>query len=109
MTAPAVAAFAGGGVGFVVGTIFGALALSKKSSLNSVCQDKVCPASEQPTINTMLTDATVSTIGLVVGVVGLGAGITLFATSGGSSSSQAGVRVEPRIGLGTMGLGGTFQ
>lgn len=108
---PAYVALGVGGAGFVVGGIFGILALGKKSDLDDACPNKVCPsAAQQDTIDSGKTLGTVSTIGLVVGAVGVGAGVILLLSGGSSSSSKssASAKVQPLIGLGQAGVGGTF-
>jgi hypothetical protein len=110
----AIAMLATGGVGVVVGAIFGGLALSTKSTLNGECPSKTaCPASAQSDINGLSTKATVSTIGFGVGIVGAAVGVILLATSHGSETPQrppsaTGPRVSPWIGLGAAGLEGSF-
>jgi hypothetical protein len=110
---PAIVALGVGGVGIVVGTIFGIVALGTKSTLDGECPNKNCPSSaDQSTINSLGTQAWVSTIGFGVGIVGLGVGTVLLATSGSSSSASAktGTRphVTPYFGLTSAGLTGTF-
>jgi len=103
----AIGAFAVGGVGVIVGSVFGILALDTKSSLDSHCSNKVCPQSSQPDIDALGPRATVSTIGFGVGIVGLALGAVLLATSHGGVEAHA--ALTPWIGIGSAGLGGSFQ
>jgi hypothetical protein len=111
----AIAGFVVGGVGLAVGSVFGILALGTKSTLDSQCANKVCPASEQSDIDSLGTKATVSTIGFGVGIVGVAVGAVLLGISHGSGGATAAKlepprpKVSPWIGLGSAGLGGTFQ
>jgi hypothetical protein len=114
---PAIAAFAVGGAGLVVGTTFGILALSTKSTLNGECgPDKTaCPPAANSDISSLKTQATLSTIGFGVGIAGVAIGIILLATSHGSEapppappSPAASLRVSPWIGVGAAGLEGSF-
>jgi hypothetical protein len=103
-----------GGVGIAVGSILGIMALGTKSTLDSNCVDKVCPQAQQGNINSLGTQATISTIGFGVGIVGATVGVILLAVShGGGGASTGSVaptpQVSPWIGLGSAGLGGTFQ
>jgi hypothetical protein len=103
-----------GGVGVVVGSVFGVMALGSKSSLDSACPTKTtCPSSSQGTISALGTNATVSTIGFGVGIVGVVVGAILLATSHGSDAQPAPstptARLSPWLGLGAAGLEGTFQ
>lgn len=107
---PAYVSLGIGGAGLVVGTVFGIVAMGKKSDLEDACPNKVCPsAAQQDTIDSGKTMGTVSTVGLVIGAVGIGAGVILL-LSGGSSSSKASTspKVQPLVGLGQAGVGGTF-
>ena len=110
---PAFIALGVGVVGVAVGAIFGGIALGTKSTLDGECPNKNCPSSsDQSTINSLGTQAWVSTIGFGVGIVGLGVGTVLWATSGssGSASVKTGTRphVTPYFGLTSAGLTGTF-
>jgi len=110
---------AAGGVGLAVGSVFGVMALGTKSSLDSACSGKVCPQSSQSDIDSLGTQATISTIGFGVGIVGAALGVYFLVTSGrgGETAGAATARsaparsldVQPWIGLGSAGLGGTFQ
>jgi hypothetical protein len=82
---PAYVAFGVGGVGVVLGSVFGLMASSKKSDLDAACTAKICGADQQKTINDGKGFATVSTVGFVVGAVGLAVGTYLYLTAGPSS------------------------
>jgi hypothetical protein len=102
---PAYIAFGVGGAGVVVGTIFGALALGKKGSLNDACAQKICTPDRQNDIDTGKTFGTVSTVGFVVGAVGVVAGAVLFFTAGsGDGASSAARRLGPFAGVDARGL-----
>ncbi|MEO8877811.1 MAG: hypothetical protein ABI461_19615, partial [Polyangiaceae bacterium] len=70
---PAYIAFGVGVVGLGVGGVTGVLALSKKSTLDDACgaSKTSCPASSQSDIESAKTMGTVSTIGFIVGGVGV--------------------------------------
>jgi hypothetical protein len=111
---PAIAAFAVGGVGLVVGTVFGVLALGSKSTLDSECVNKTCASSAQSDIDSLSSKATVSTIGFGVGIAGVAVGAILLAVQHGGEKSAAAAQAprphwSPWIGAGTAGVGGTFQ
>jgi hypothetical protein len=110
----AIAGFAVGGVGLVLGSVFGILALGTKSTLDSHCVNKTCPASEQSDIDSLSTKSTVSTVGFGVGIAGVAVGALLLGLSHSHEGAAAKLepprpRVSPWIGLGSAGLGGTFQ
>jgi hypothetical protein len=108
-----------GGAGLVVGGVTGFLALGKKSDLKG-CVDTRCPSSQEDTLDSAKTMATVSTVGFAVGFVGVGVGVVMLLTGGGSNDatlakpqlarheSFAGVHVEPWLSNEQAGLRGTF-
>jgi hypothetical protein len=101
-----------GGVGLVVGTVFGVVALGKKSTLDSACPNKVCLPRSQSDINSLGTDATISTIGFGVGIVGVAVGTILLIVSHKSETAAIDPpkpHISPWLGMGTAGVGGTFQ
>jgi hypothetical protein len=80
-----------GGAGIALGSIFGALALGRRSTLDGACNPKSnCPLESQPDIDSLHTFATVSTVGFAVGGVGLATGLIVLVTS----KSQAGAEVK---------------
>jgi len=110
----AIASFVVGGVGIAVGSILGIMALGTKSTLDSHCVNKAClaPPSQQSNINSLGTQATISTVGFGVGVVGVAVGVILLAVSHGGSASTGSTppppQVSPWVGIGSAGVGGTF-
>jgi hypothetical protein len=107
----AITSFVVGGVGVVAGSIFGVMALSTKSSLDSVCGSNkmTCPGSSQSNINSLGTNATISTVGFGVGIVGVALGVIFLATSHGSEGGAASAGVRPWLGIGSAGLEGRFE
>jgi hypothetical protein len=112
---PAYLALGVGGAGIVVGTIFGILALGNKSSLDSDCPlgKDACPPDKQADVNSLNsslgTNALLSTLGLSIGVVGLGAGTYLFVSAKSDTGPKsARVEVRPWIGPGSAGWVGSF-
>jgi hypothetical protein len=107
-----------GGAGLVVGGVTGFLALGKKGDLKG-CESTKCPSSQQDTLDSAKSMATISTVGFTVGFVGVGLGVVLLLT-GNSSSARLGttkvakreplghVHVEPWIGTQSAGVSGTF-
>lgn len=95
-----------GAAGLVVGGVTGFLALGKASDLDSACRDGKCPSSEKDNVDSYKTMGTISTIGFIVGVVGVGAGVTLLLTAPKSERTTA--FVSPYLGPGSAGLTGRF-
>jgi hypothetical protein len=71
-------AFGLAGAGLAVGGVFGALALSSKSTLDGACSNNVCPRSMQDTHDELTRNATISTIGFVVGASVAAIGLALY-------------------------------
>jgi len=92
-------AYVAGGVGaagVLTFVIAGAMANSTYSSLKSDCNDGPCPPSRADDISSGRTQQTIANVGLVVGLVGIAAGTTLFFVSApDKSGSQASVVVGP--------------
>ncbi len=97
-----------GAVGLVGGSVFGLSAMSKKTALDKACTTKSnCPESSRADIDSMKTSATLSTVGFVLGVVGVGVGVVLL-VKGGSDRPPTSAWVQPTVGLGSVGLVGGF-
>jgi len=100
-------AFGVGGAGLVVGTALGIAALSAKSSIQQACPGKVCPPTEQSELSSAETKGTISTLGFIVGGVGVALGVTFYFahpfSSGGSTTT--GGYVQPYL----SGSGGGFR
>lgn len=108
---PAYVALGVGAIGVGLGTTFGLLALGKKGNLDDACgAAKQCGADQQDNIDTGKTFGTVSTVGFVIGAVGLVAGAYLFFTSGPSARAQTtgpsakAKTVSPYISVDHVGL-----
>jgi hypothetical protein len=102
---PAYVAWGVGAVGVGVGAIFGLMALGKKSDLDEACPNKVCPGGESSTIDSGKTLGTVSTIGFIVGGVGIGVGTYLFVAESNKKNTAT---VRPWLGVGSAGVSGRF-
>ncbi len=96
-----------GGAGLAVGAITGLLALGKHSDLKSSCASNgTCGADQQSSLDSFHTMGTISTVGFIVGVVGVGAGTVLLLTAPKQEPAHAGI--SPYIGLGSVGATGRF-
>jgi len=108
---PALIGFGVGAVGLGVGAITGAMSMSKASDIKKSCPGNQCPASEQSDIDSTKTLGTVSTVGFIVGGVGVAAGAVLLllrSPSGDSQPAAAKATVSPWIGIGSCGVNATF-
>jgi hypothetical protein len=76
-----------GGAGLVVGSVTGALVLSKKSSLG--CANNLCPVSDKSDVDGYNSMRTVSTVSFVVGGVLAATGVVLVLTAKPTCESVA--------------------
>jgi hypothetical protein len=111
---PAAIAFGVGAAGTGVGAVFGLLAFNKTTAAKDSCKDNVCP--DNPAVVKTRDQAVqygnVSTVGFIVGGVGVATGIVLLITSSGSSEPAPGETksawVRPWVGPGQAGVLGQF-
>lgn len=104
-------AYVAGGVGaagILTFIIAGAMSRSTYNDLESSCPNGVCPASEAGKIDSGKTQQTVANVGLVVGLLGAGAGVTLFVMDQKASSERAARHVKVVAGPASMSVRGTF-
>jgi hypothetical protein len=93
-----------GGVGLVLGTVVGLVAAGKKKDLEAEgCLDTHCYPTQQSDVDSYNSMRTVSTVGFIVGGVGIAAGVTLLLTA---PSRREGVALW--LGPSSAGLGGRF-
>jgi hypothetical protein len=107
---PAYVAYGVGGVGLVVGAVFGVMALGTKSTLTDACNPKTnCPASSQSDIDSLSTKAWVANGGFAVAILGAGIGTYLWLTADDAPKpASTGVRVTPYLAGTTAGLTASF-
>jgi hypothetical protein len=102
-------AFGVAGAGIAVGAVTGLMAVSGASTLSHECPDYRCPPSAHGDLDSTTTLGTVSTITFGVGIVAAVVGIyslSSHATPASSASSSA--TVSPLLGLGSLGVHGSF-
>jgi hypothetical protein len=99
-----------GAAGIVVGSVFGAMSWSKKSTIQESCDaGNGCPVEAAGEKDKAMTLAYVSDAGFAVAIVGVGLGVYGLLTSGGSASKSTGSpRVNPLVGVNSVGLSGAF-
>jgi hypothetical protein len=100
-----------GAAGLIVGGITGLLALGKHGDLSNACQNGNCTADKQSDVDSYHTMGTISTVGFIVGGVGIAGGIVLLLTAPKAQAAPTPLgrpRVSPYIGLGSIGAQGTF-
>jgi hypothetical protein len=104
---PTYVAFGAGAVGVGVDSASRFGAPSRKSDLDAVCKDEVCPRGGQDSLGSAKT-ALVSSVGLAVGVIGLGAGLYSLLLGGSAAPPPTSVQVQTWIGPTGGGITGTF-
>jgi len=106
---PAIA-YGVGGAGLALWGITGIMFISRAGDLKDQCPDNRCPANLESEGDTVSTLGTVSTVGLVVGAVGVAAGTILLFVPGDDDepAAQTSWRPTVRVGLGAIQIEGTF-
>jgi hypothetical protein len=103
-------AYIAGGVGLAgIATfaIFGSMSHSAFNDLQSTCHG-VCPPGHESQISSGRTEQTVANIGLVVGAVGVAAGVALFIISMPRSAQPSGPSTALVLGPGWLGVRGSL-
>jgi hypothetical protein len=104
-------AYVAGGValaGFATFTVFGLKANGTYSDLRSQCPAGPCPPGHEDDISSGKTSQTVANIGLVVGIVGAAAGVTLFLLSMPKKNAPASAATALVVGPASVALKGAF-
>jgi hypothetical protein len=107
---PALIGFGVGGAGLVLGAVTGGLALGKHSTLQKECTGSVCPSSASSDLSSYHTMGTLSTVGFIVGGVGVAAGAVLLFVGPKSHEAQSppAAWITPYVGPGSVGAVGRF-
>lgn len=101
---------AGVGVaGLAVGGVFGFLAKGKHDDLTKTCAGgELCPMSQKSNIDSFKSSANISTIGFIVGGVGVAAAIPLFAFSGSPKESPKASATFLTVSPSSVAVNGSF-
>jgi hypothetical protein len=106
--------FGVGAAGIIAGSVTGLMSLSSAASAKDECDGNRCPPEVQDDIDASKSMATISNIAFAVGAVGIGVGVWQLLTVKDAPSEQTArapgfaLRAEPVIGLGHVGIAGTF-
>ena len=98
-----------GGVGLAVGTVTGIMVLSMQDELESSdeCVNEACGPAEHDRVDEYNALRPISTVGFIVGGVGVAAGLTLLLTEP-KRAARAAAHISPWLGLGSAGVRGRF-
>jgi hypothetical protein len=121
---PAVVGLGVGAAGLALGAVFGVMAFDEKSKADDAkagytrcakspdCSSKTLAGYTSDfnnALDTSKTNGTISTVGFIVGGVGVAAGVTfLFWRPWGKKAEATGATITPVLGLGHAGVKGTF-
>lgn len=104
-----------GGIGLAALAGAGFFALKRSGiakDLDAACSDpKACPAEQQDAVDSGKTYTTLTNVFLVVGVIGVGAGIVLYATAPKDDKPATAIRLSPSApgaNLAGLSLSGVF-
>lgn len=97
-----------GVVGFASFAVFGSMSNSKYSELRDACENDLCLPERRDDVDDGKRFQTFANIGLAVGVIGVGTGVTLFFLSAPSSSSTGGAAPRVAVGPGYVAVKGRF-
>lgn len=100
--------FGVGAAGLVVGTVGGLVTFSQKGDLDPLCTGLVCDPSARKIVSNARTWATVSTIGFVVGGVGIAAGVVGLLMPSKEIVEVGPVKARLHLDPSSVGLAGTF-
>jgi hypothetical protein len=113
-------AWGAGGVGILVGSVLGLMAISGKNDLDQQCEGNLCPESSRDSLDSARSASTAATISFALGGVGLGLGTFLYFNASPSSASEGtakrasdqastpGWSARAWVGLGRVGVSGEF-
>ncbi|MFO0760599.1 MAG: hypothetical protein U0359_29230 [Byssovorax sp.] len=101
------AAFAVGGAGVVAGAVTGGLALGKHGALADQCPGGVCPSNQSSALDSYHLLGTISTVGFIVGGVGVAGGVALFLAAPSAKPAER-ATIRPLLGPGFLGAEGAF-
>ena len=102
-----IAGFAVAGVGVVVGSVTGLLAIDQGKDLEQRCPGGLCDPDQQGDIDSATTLAWVSNIAFGVAIAGVGVGV-LGLVLAGDGDDERQPEVELGLGVGRVVLRGTF-
>jgi hypothetical protein len=105
----AIVAFSISGAALIVGAATGIVTLGMTGDIKETCDGDVCPADQESDIDSAEKTANVSNASFLIALVGAGVGIgAILLADDGPKKKSATTKVEPMIGLGSLGARGRF-
>lgn len=95
-----------GAAGLITFGIFGAMAANRWSTIQDECGSKPCPESKRDYIEGGQTQQRIANVGLVIGIIGVATGVTLFVLSKPKKPTEG--TTTAVVGPSFIGLSGTF-
>ena len=96
-----------GGAALIGGFITGGVALGQHGDLQTKCGGTSCPSSLQSDVDSYHLMTTLSTVGFIVGGVGIAAGLAMVLLAPSPKKTNA-AYITPYLGFGTVGAMGQF-
>ncbi len=93
-----------GVAGLAVGAVTGVMVLGKKSAADADCPNQICNRDGYDAVESGRTLGTVSTVGFVVGALGVGVGGWLLLSSGGEAGGETAVGASANATGGSLSL-----
>lgn len=93
-----------GGAGLVVGSVVGIVVLGDESSLEERCPDRQCPPEAHDDAEQFDTLRTTSTVGLILGAVGVAAGVTLLLVAPDGDADEQPADPDDELGVDSLAI-----
>jgi len=84
-----------GGVGLILGSVFGLVAASQASDALESCTDGVCPSSQEGAVDDASVPANVATVAFIAGGALAATGVVLLIVLGGDDGAEAARSMRP--------------
>ena len=101
-----------GGAGAIMAVVAGVVVLKEEDDLLARCPNRTCPADDSDDVDAFDSARIATTVGMVLGGVGIAAGVTLLLLAPSDADADEGeqpaARVQPFFGPTGAGLWGTF-
>lgn len=97
-----------GATGLLAGAVHGGIALAQQSDLEARCLDRACTPEAHGAADAYDATRAATTLGFVLGGIGLAAGVTLLLLDDDEPGDGQGTALRLEVGAGWVGLDGTL-